>query len=946
MKLGLFFRNPFFLFLLGILLAVPCPTVLARFHPDYRWHTVRNEHFILYYPQGHEATAERLLRLSEKVYEKVTGHLRVTPPPCPIVLDPGTDLFNGYTAFFPSRIALFETPRYPPHGLGPVSDLMELVFIHEYTHFVHITTRGGWYGKLIPFLGPGLAVSNILSPGWIIEGAAVQAETLLTDGGRGRSPLFLGEMRSFTEGPGLWGLNAASVNPPYAPPRSRIYLAGYHMVEYLNRTYGPDAFARLSRYQAEHPQKGTSGALKAVTGKSPEEFYRDFLADYLERAERTNREALLPGIPAGQVLLTDERRLNSYDAHFWTEKGTLSAFRRGYDRKNALVEMDPASGKILKEVPTGRLQPFSARRLPDGRFLLAEVFYHPLGEKTMDTADLVLWDPRTMKRKRLTTSQHIYAADLSPDGRTIAAVRRQGMWMEVILLNPDGSPIRPLISKPGLLFASPRWTPDGSRLAAAVTLNGHTDIVLIDPQTGAMETLFLSDAAEDGEPDFSPDGRWLVFTSDRGGIPNIFAWDLKERRLRQLTAVPYAAGDPHISPDGRYLSFTNLVRGVREIRLMPFEPSSGKVIPVNDPSPLPEPDLKRLQPEVTFTGKPGIPLKDYRPFAHFPYVYQDARGGRSGFFIIGADPVGLNEYTLDLFYGFDAGRTGFDFSLIHRSFWPTWSLRAYDSPLKGNSIDEGRKFLYREKGAELAAGLSIIHRSVPDFIASTLRLGTRLRRFTSLDDRLRLAEDADQSLSFFGSFQLSRRPDAALRDLVPPWGQDMYVFYEKGLSHGWGELPGYNTVLSLTQYFPSPFKHHGLAFTSVHQVQEGRLRYTKDLSLPRGYDDEAAGGLNRRKNLLFSLEYHFPIRYTDGGLGHYFYHSDLFKGSFFLDHGAGWDGGLDWATWKDRAVTSIGVTLSNRGVLGAVLPLEIGLRTGLKVREGGGFFQLFFALNL
>ncbi|MEW6187244.1 MAG: hypothetical protein AB1585_16035 [Thermodesulfobacteriota bacterium] len=943
-------KRTLFLFLASLVLITALPfSAQARYDPSYQWYTVRNDHFILYYPKGHELAAQRILNLSKKVYKEVTAYLEVKPPLCPIVLDPGTDLFNGYMTLFPSRISLYETPRHSLTGFGPASDLMELVFIHEYTHFVHITTRLGWYGVLSRFLGEGLAVSNILSPGWFIEGITTNTETLLTDGGRGRSPFFLGEMRSFTEDPGLWDLNAAAVASPYAPPRGRIYLAGYQMVEYLTRTYGPDALARMSRYQAEQPLFGTTGALKKMTGKSPREFYQDFLQDYLARSASLKTESLATGLPPGRVVAADEKYLNSFESHFWTKQGTLLAFRQGYDQKNVLVEIDPHTGKILKEINTGRLYPLSARRLPDGRFLLAEVFYHPLGEATIDSADLVIIDPRTMARRRLTRNQHIYSADLSPDGRTIAAVRRLGLWTEVVLLDADGTNLRPLISKPGLYFDAPRWSPDGSRIVTVIKNGRNTDLVLIDPRSRTMNLLFKSDLAEDYEPEFSRDGEWLVFSSDRSGIPNIYAWNFKNKALMQMTSVPFRAGNPQLSPDGKMLSFSNLVRGVKEIRLLPFDPDphARKIVRVAAPSEVEEPDLKRLQPEVSFTGQKGIPLKAYKPFLHMPYYLSDEKGERAGVYFMGADPVGKNAYSLDLFYGFNAQQPGFDFNLTNKAFWPALGFRVYDTPLEGNTIASGRDFQYRESGAQGSVALSIIHRAVPDFISSSLQIGSRFRRFQSLDDRIRIREDTDQSFGFFGALKVSRRPDAALRDMVPSWGQDLYLFYEKGISELGGKLPGHNGVISFSQNMPSFFKHQGLILTMAHQSQEGLLSYNKDLCLPRGYKkDDSQGGINKNKNLLFRIEYHFPIRYTDSGWGMYLYHSDLFKGSVFIDHSAGWDKDLTWDYWQKKAVTSLGLTLTNKGVLLAVLPLEIGLQTGYKLREGGGFVNLILKLNL
>ena len=125
------------------------------------------------------------------------------------------------------------------------------------------------------------------------------------------------------------------------------------------------------------------------------------------------------------------------------------------------------------------------------------------------------------------------------------------MWIDLVLLNADGTNVRELISKPGMYFDAPCWSPDGSQIAAVVKNGRNSDIVLVNPATGSMELLFASDICEDNEPEFSPDGKWIIFSSDRSGIWNIYAWDLADKRLFQLTSVPYVAGDPHISRMGR-----------------------------------------------------------------------------------------------------------------------------------------------------------------------------------------------------------------------------------------------------------------------------------------------------------------------------------------------------------------------------------------------------------
>lgn len=889
----------------------------------------------------------RVLSLSDEVYSDVTEYLGVKPRHCPIVLNPGTDVFNGFYQPFPNRISLHETPLFTIKGFGPGSDLMDGVYTHEFAHYVHVTTRLGWYGELCHVLGDGLALANAISPGWIIEGITTNAETMFTDGGRGRSPLFRGTMMSFTEGEGMWSLSAAGTSPPYSPPSQRIYLSGYHMVEYMNRTYGEDAFSRLSRYQAKHPLGGTRRALKFATGKTPREFYSEFLWDFEQRAKQTRDSILKEGLPAGRTILSES--VDTFISHFWTERGTIQVLRAGYVNPTAIVEVDPQSGEKVQEIRTGILNSFfPVRRIPEGRLIFGEVFVHPLNGTgigaSLDTADLVVFDLKEQTHMRLTRGEHIYSADLSPDGTVFVAARRNGMWIDLVLVERDGSRIRPLVSKPGVYLEAPVWSPDGSCIAAAVKVGQNADIVIIDPHTGSMNTLFQTDIHGDNEPCFSPDGRWIVFSSNRSGIWNIHAWDMAEHKLYQITSVFYAASGPHISPDGETLSFFSMHRGVNRLCTMPFMPRAGKEVHVEDGSILNEPDLERLEPEISFQES-GIPWwKVYRPFLHVPYLSSDEDGATFGIFVMGADPVGINSYTANIFHGLESNRPGYDLWLTNRSFWPTIRVRAYDSAQEGNTLGGGRDYWFRERGGELSFGLDVTHKTAPSIISSSYRAGTRIRKFDGLEG-LSVDSNQDRSMGVFGEMVFSRTPDHARRDVVPLWGQQFFISHEEGVSDMWGELPGHNTFASVTQYVPSVLKHHGFEITVSHQSQDGILFYEKSSSIPRGYDDDdEQGGLNLRKNLLTSMEYHFPIWYADRGIGLSAFHLNLFKGSLFVDYGAGWEDDFVFHDWTDQARTTVGATLTARSYLLAWIPVEIGLSGGYKIREEEAFINFIFQI--
>ena len=520
------------------------------------------------------------------------------------------------------------------------------------------------------------------------------------------------------------------------------------------------------------------------------------------------------------------------------------------------------------------------------------------------------------------------------------------MWIDLILLDSNGSNIRTLISKPGVYFEAPCWSPDGSTIAAAVKVGQKTDIVIIDPKTGALNTLFRTDIHEDNEPSFSPDSRWVVFSSNRSGIWNIHAWDMVEKKLYQLSSVFYAASEPRVSPDGRTLSFFSMYRGVNRLYSMPFEPRAGRVIHVEDGGAVDEPDIDRLQPDIKVESK-GIPVWEaYKPIVHAPYIDSDEKGGKLGIYCMGADPIGLTTYNAQILYGIESERPGYDVSVINKSFWPAINVRIYDSAEEHNTLGSGEDFWFRERGVKLSLGLDVLHRNVPSKIASSYSIGTRFRRFDGLDDH-RIDRKKDRAFGIFGEIDLKHIPDSARRDVVPQWAQMLYISYENAFSRLGGEIPGHNAIVFAKQYIPSPVKHHGFELTFAHQNQNGYLHYNKYKCLPRGYfQDDSEGDLNMRKNLMMSLEYHFPLWYTDRGIGLILYHLNLLKGSFFVDYGAGWNRSFDIDSWMDKVLTSVGATLTTKSSVLCWLPIEAGISAGYKIRDKEKFANFILKIDI
>lgn len=92
---------------------------------------------------------------------------------------------------------------------------------------------------------------------------------------------------------------------------------------------------------------------------------------------------------------------------------------------------------------------------------------------------------------------------------------------------------------------------------------------------GAEPTRLTDHPGLDYDAEFSPDGRWVIFTSERRGNPDLFAIDLAEGgEPRLLIDSPMMEDQATISPDGRTMAFVSTRDGNSDIFSMPFDPNT------------------------------------------------------------------------------------------------------------------------------------------------------------------------------------------------------------------------------------------------------------------------------------------------------------------------------------------------------------------------------------
>ncbi|MDQ2705971.1 MAG: Tol-Pal system beta propeller repeat protein TolB [Pseudomonadota bacterium] len=227
--------------------------------------------------------------------------------------------------------------------------------------------------------------------------------------------------------------------------------------------------------------------------------------------------------------------------------------------------------------------------------IIADAIYERLtGEKGYFDTRVVYIDesgPKNQRKKRLAIMDQDganvrYLSDgkaitltprFSPTRQEITYMSYESGQPRVYLLQIETGQRELVGNFPGMTFA-PRFSPDGQKVIMSLMReDGNSNVYTMDLRSRTTTRLTESNSI-DTSPSYSPDGSKVVFTSDRGGQPQIYVMAADGSGQTRISFGGGSYSTPVWSPRGDLIAFTKQSGGEFQIGVMKTDGSGERIL--------------------------------------------------------------------------------------------------------------------------------------------------------------------------------------------------------------------------------------------------------------------------------------------------------------------------------------------------------------------------------
>ncbi len=496
--------------------------------PSLKWRQINTDTARIIYPVGLDSQASRVAGLVHQLAATKPVSLGDQLKKVNIVLQHQTVIANGYVQLGPYRSEFFLTPDMNNFGQGTVSWTDQLA-LHEYRHVQQFNNFNNGLSKSMKVLfgeeGYALAI-NASVPDWFYEGDAVFQETVLSQQGRGRIPLF---MNAF---PSLWKagkeynwmkLRNGSLKD-YVPGH---YHLGYLLVNYGRTKYGADFWTKVTKDASAFKSLfyPFQAAVKAHAGVSYKTFRKEAFDFYRDRnavSGSTKEQYLFP---------VKQKYVTNYFFPYSAGNDSLVYMKSSYRHRPAFYLKDASGEKRIRTRDISMDEQFSYR---NGKIVYAAYENHPRWG-WQDYRVIRILDIQTGQKQKLTSKSRYFTPDISEDGSLVAAVQvtMEGKSELHILDASSGKIMQRIHSGEISLFTDPKFMNAQTLVTVVRLMDGKTALATADIATGVTMRLTSPSFNIIGYPNVK--NGVIYFTATYGGNDDVFALRLDDKKIYRVT---------------------------------------------------------------------------------------------------------------------------------------------------------------------------------------------------------------------------------------------------------------------------------------------------------------------------------------------------------------------------------------------------------------------------
>lgn len=943
--------------------------VLGQDPASVKWRQIKTDHFKLIYPEDFEKNAQKLGNLFEYMHEYGTITLGFKPSRVPVIIHNRDILPNAFSLWAPRRIELYTCP---PQNSYPQAWLEQLA-IHEYRHIVQMQMMNKGFTRGMTWLfgeQATAALTGIFIPMWFMEGDAVCTETALSHSGRGRIPSFEMELRAQLLEKGIYSYDKAILGSykDFVPDQ---YVLGYPLVAATRAKFGYETWIKTMNVVARRPFLITplNVGLKKTTGFNKTGLYKNILneLDSLWKIQ----DAGVAASSSKQISVQKEGSYSKFKYPHYAGDSLFIAERTSLDDISRFVMVNrEGEEKVLCtpgffssdvfsiNIGTGA---FSSEGNKPGSFTVDNLSVGggviAWTERETDPrwqnrnySVIKLYDFRTGKIKRLTHQSRYFAPAISPDGKTVAAIKvsYDNLTSIVLIDLSTGKEIETLLQSNDDFYMTPTWSEDGEKLVF-ILLNQHgKSIQLLAMKDRKVSCLLDASFQEIANPLFA--GKYILFNGSYSGIENIYALNTTDGKLFQITNSRFGACNADYNSHSQTIVYSDYnSKGYRLVEArfdpanwIPFDGIQDRSIGLYKQLLKDEKGMVDSTTNVShvFPSEPYSKAGNLFKFHSWAplYINYDNSETKTGISFMSQNELSTAISILGYEWDYASNTGMYRLGFKWEGWYPVFDLDVasgkrsvvYSFEQEGEQryywnetkVSGGVKVPLLFSQGKHYTGLQIsVHSTWQDYRRNTIpdtlsayKNGT----FNSIDYRIYAYRFIKQ----------------AQKDVYPRWGQIVDVNYRSS-PFGTNSL-GDMSSISATLFFPGLVRHHGIKFYSGIQFRnKGDFTYADLINTPRGYP-----ALLSERLVNLSVNYKFPFLYPDLKIGPFAYFKRV-KANLFYDHAYYGEEGTD------HLFNSIGADLTaDMHLIRFLLPLDLGIRAGYALKTQKWFVNTLFSINL